>query len=148
MMFARCTFKSGLCVNSNNSKNNDIVVFVGNVRGIFYIPIIPSVILFIILLWQYRETDIFKYCFYQCFVHSTLHWIFNIRKQNNKHGGCYIGHAFKLQRFSSAYFLKDILTLSWPRSLSYRNLYIDFHSKLTDWFLYDRGLHHERVIGH
>ena len=32
------------------------------------------------------------------------------------------------------------LTLSWRRSLSYRN-----QSKSVDWFLYDRNLRHERV---
>ena len=38
-----------------------------------------------------------------------------------------------------------ILTLSWWRSLSYRNQAIDFLCKSVDWFLYDRDLHHERV---
>ena len=37
------------------------------------------------------------------------------------------------------------LTLSWRRSLSYRNQFIDFQSKLVDLFLYDRDLRHERV---
>ena len=37
------------------------------------------------------------------------------------------------------------LTRSWRRSLSYWNLFIDLRSKLMDWFLYDRHLHHERV---
>ena len=31
------------------------------------------------------------------------------------------------------------LTLSWWTSLSYRNQSIDLHSKLMDWFLYDRS---------
>ena len=30
-------------------------------------------------------------------------------------------------------------------SLLYRNQPIDLHSKLMDWFLYDRDLRHERV---
>ena len=36
-------------------------------------------------------------------------------------------------------------TLSWRRSLSYRNQSIDLLWKLMDWFLYDRDLRHERV---
>ena len=40
---------------------------------------------------------------------------------------------------------KDFLTLSWWRPLSYRNQSIDLQSKSVDWFLYDNGLHHERV---
>ena len=37
------------------------------------------------------------------------------------------------------------LTLSWRRSLSYRNQSIDLLCKSVDWFLYDNDLHHERV---
>ena len=37
------------------------------------------------------------------------------------------------------------LTLSWRRSLSYRNHSIDLRSKSMDWFLYDNSLRHERV---
>ena len=37
------------------------------------------------------------------------------------------------------------LTLSWRRSLSYRNQSIDLQSKSIYWFLCDRGLRHERV---
>ena len=33
----------------------------------------------------------------------------------------------------------------WRRSLSYRNQTIDFQNKSVDWFLYDRGIRHERV---
>ena len=36
-------------------------------------------------------------------------------------------------------------TLSWLRSLSYRNQSIDLQSKPMDWFLHDRDLRHERV---
>ena len=46
---------------------------------------------------------------------------------------------------SSAYIL--CLTLSWRRSLSYRNQSIDLLSKSMGWFLYDNGLRHERVKG-
>ena len=38
------------------------------------------------------------------------------------------------------------LTLSWRRSLSYRNKSIDLLCKPMDWFLYDLDLHNERVI--
>ena len=38
-----------------------------------------------------------------------------------------------------------LLTLPWRRPLSYRNQSINLQSKLTDWFLYDNGLRHERV---
>ena len=37
------------------------------------------------------------------------------------------------------------LTLSWRRSLSYRNQSIVLQSKSMDWFLYDRDLHQENV---
>ena len=37
------------------------------------------------------------------------------------------------------------LTLSWRRSLSYRNQSIDLGSKSMDWFLYDNGLRHVKV---
>ena len=40
---------------------------------------------------------------------------------------------------------RDLLTLSWRRSISYRNRFIDLQSKPMDWFLYDISLHHERV---
>ena len=39
------------------------------------------------------------------------------------------------------------LTLSWLRSLSYRNHSIDLLCKSLDWFLYDKDLRHERVQG-
>ena len=38
-----------------------------------------------------------------------------------------------------------LLTLSWRRPLPYRNQSIDLWSKSMDCFLYDNGLHHERV---
>ena len=40
---------------------------------------------------------------------------------------------------------KRYLTLSWRRSLSYRNQSIDLRSESMDWFLYGNGLRHERV---
>ena len=40
--------------------------------------------------------------------------------------------------------LKKSLTLSWRRPLSYRNQSL---RKSMDWFLYDHGLHHEKVNG-
>ena len=39
----------------------------------------------------------------------------------------------------------SILTLSWRRSLSYRNQSIDLQSKSVDWFLYASSLRHDRV---
>ena len=38
-----------------------------------------------------------------------------------------------------------VLTLSWWRTLSYRNQSIDLPCKSRDWFLYDGALRHERV---
>ena len=38
-----------------------------------------------------------------------------------------------------------VLTLSWRRSLSYKNQSIDLQSKSMDWFLYGRDLRLERV---
>ena len=40
------------------------------------------------------------------------------------------------------------ITLSWRRSLSYRNQFIDLQNKSMDWFLYDKDLRHERVKGY
>ena len=37
------------------------------------------------------------------------------------------------------------LTLSCRRPISYRNQSIDLLPKSMDWFLYDIGLHHERI---
>ena len=39
------------------------------------------------------------------------------------------------------------LTISWWRSLSYRNQSIDLLYKSMDWFLYDRDLRYEKVKG-
>ena len=38
------------------------------------------------------------------------------------------------------------LTLSWRRSLSYRNQAIDLLCKLMEWFLYDKDIRHEKLI--
>ena len=38
-----------------------------------------------------------------------------------------------------------VLTLSWPRFLSYRSQFIDLLCESMDWFIYDRDLRHERV---
>ena len=43
------------------------------------------------------------------------------------------------------YTSNKVLTLSWRRSLSYRNQSIDLLCKLMNWFLYDKDIHHERV---
>ena len=37
------------------------------------------------------------------------------------------------------------LTLSWRRSLSYRNQSIDLQGKSMDWFIHDNGFRHKRV---
>ena len=42
--------------------------------------------------------------------------------------------------------LKLLLTLSWRRSLSYRNQSIDLLYKSMDWFPYDRDLCHKRFF--
>ena len=41
--------------------------------------------------------------------------------------------------------LMDGSTLSWWRSISYRNQSIDLQNKSMDWFLYDRDLRHEKI---
>ena len=45
------------------------------------------------------------------------------------------------------FFAGIIITLSWRRPLSNRNQSIDLLCKSMDWFLYDKGLRHERVNG-
>ena len=47
---------------------------------------------------------------------------------------------------TSSLFVKTTLTLLWRRPLSYRNQSTDLQSKSMNWFLYDRGLRHDRVI--
>ena len=44
-----------------------------------------------------------------------------------------------------ALLLSSTLTLSWRRSISYKNQSIDLHSKSMDWFLYNRDYRHESV---
>ena len=46
--------------------------------------------------------------------------------------------------YKSNYYLR-FLTLSWQRSLSYRNRSTDLLCKSMNWFLYDKDFHHERV---
>ena len=45
----------------------------------------------------------------------------------------------------SKYWSEVGFTLSWRRSISYRNQYIDLLHKSMDWFLYDKGFRHERI---
>ena len=47
--------------------------------------------------------------------------------------------------FLESFLSTTILTISWWRCVLYRNQSIDLLSKLMEWFLYDRDLHHERV---
>ena len=47
--------------------------------------------------------------------------------------------------FFESFLSPTILTLSWRRSLLYRNQSIDLLCKSTDWFLHDKNYHHERV---
>ena len=55
---------------------------------------------------------------------------------------CLIGRRTgELIRFSNI----KTSTLSWRRSLSYRNQFIELQSKSMDWFLYDSNLRHEKV---
>ena len=59
-----------------------------------------------------------------------------------------IGEFEKLNFVKSESDYKRLLTLSWRRPLSYRNLSIDLLLKSMDWFLYDTGRRHERVKAH
>ena len=43
------------------------------------------------------------------------------------------------------YYSEAYLTLSWRKSLSYKNQSNDLLSKSVDWFLYDRDFRHSRV---
>ena len=59
-----------------------------------------------------------------------------------------IGEFEKLNFVKSESDYKRLLTLSWRRPLSCRNLSIDLLLKSMDWFLYDTGRRHERVKAH
>ena len=41
--------------------------------------------------------------------------------------------------------MRNLLTLSWQKPLSYRNKFVDLLYNSMVWFLYDRDLRHERV---
>ena len=41
--------------------------------------------------------------------------------------------------------MKNVLNLSWRRSLLYRNQSIGFQNKSMNWFLHDKNLRHEKV---
>ena len=59
-----------------------------------------------------------------------------------------IGISFKErmhQRYVAHVWYIYLLTLSWLKSLSYRNQSIDLLCKSVDWFLFDRDLPHEIV---
>ena len=57
-------------------------------------------------------------------------------------GNCYLKNCYlKLSDCCQI----SLLTLSRRRPLSYRNQSIDLRSKSMDWFVYDNGLHLERV---
>ena len=60
-----------------------------------------------------------------------------------KKGGGQIFGLFESTHFMDGHLSK--LILSWRRPLSYRNQSIDLPNKSMDWFLYYRGLCHERV---
>ena len=57
---------------------------------------------------------------------------------------CYCNFTKKLETYHVSIRNKT-LTLSWRRSLSYKNHSIDLLCKSVDWFLYDNGLRQERV---
>ena len=59
-------------------------------------------------------------------------------------GAWFIGRESFMKMLESCY-KKDCLTLSWRRSLSYRNQSNDLQSISMGWFLYDRDLRHKRV---
>ena len=65
--------------------------------------------------------------------------------QKHYHSG-FVNFSFSLIIVTSLYDVgKKHLTLSWRRPISYRNQSTDLLCKSMDWFLYDIGLHHERV---
>ena len=57
--------------------------------------------------------------------------------------GC--GSILLLRKRCALQFCRTFLTLSWRRSLSYRNQSIDLLCKSMDWFLYDNDLRHKIV---
>ena len=72
--------------------------------------------------WNARVGKIKAYCTYFFFAETTF-W----------------------STWRSATFAEAYLTLSWQRSLSYRNQSYDLLCKSMDWFLYDRHFRRERV---
>ena len=58
---------------------------------------------------------------------------------------CKLQANFYFQFFCDGLLKMVLLTLSWRRSLPYRNQFIDLFCKSMDWFLYDIDLCYERA---
>ena len=94
-------------------------------------------------------TIIFSSRLYHVNTHLHHHIPVNLRispfleKQLNRKWFEFV-HLFPLHSYTPSKHQKA-LTLSWWRSLSYRNQTIDLLCKSMDWFLHNRDLSHERV---
>ena len=109
------------------------------------------------LSWPLIENNMFKEFIFltvlsiqeKCFIniiHANVPCLYPPGKKNRKlrfSSNIEIWNTWNIARtWKSAW---NGLALSWRRPQSSRNQSIDLQNKPMDWFLYDRGLHHERV---
>ena len=81
---------------------------------------------------------------------SKLHiydywWLFQKSGQWNSHVWWQFIFINYFENCDARKFTLIFLTLSWLKSLLYKNQFIDLLCKSVDWFLYDTDLLHERV---
>ena len=123
-------------------RNNSLIQICTNQLTGFYMRATLAVVNNVVL-----ATDYFSK-FWQCRNHLSYLSLSKIKKKKN----CWEIKKFSIEKQNQGLkilFLTwkyyTVLTLSWRRSLSYRNQSIDLQSKSMDWFLYDHGLRHESV---
>ena len=107
------------------------------------------------LSWPLIENNMFKEFIFltvlsiqeKCFIniiHANVPCLYPLGKKTENWGFHQILKFGTLGTLHAHGNLREI-ALSWRRPQSSRNQSIDLQNKPMDWFLYDRGLHHERV---
>ena len=108
-------------------------------------------------LWKHQKTSgslMFSECkereqlheisYIWWFLETTMNRSGETKKTHKKIRGWNILIIERLS-LGSGYNMLNDLTLSWRRSISYKNQSIDLQSKSMDWFVYERDLRHEIV---
>ena len=89
-----------------------------------------------------RKTEILQDMLFRSYFHQV-----GQRKILTSHQKTLVAFTYALDKIYKCVWPIDhySLTLSWRKSLLYRNMSIDLLWKSMDWLLYDGDLHHERV---